>query len=98
MDSLLSSSPAEKGLKELQASGGLDALFAKIDAGQVQLTGPGEFVPGPIKAALERGLQAELSEHLGYEKGDPEARMLENSRNGFTPRRRRRRSAISSRP
>jgi hypothetical protein len=36
--------------------------FAKIGAGQVQLTGPGGFVPGLIKAALERGLQAELSE------------------------------------
>ena len=86
MDSSLSPSPAEEALKELQASGGLDALFAKIDAGQVQLTGPGGFVPGLIKAALERGLQAELSEHLGYEKGDPEARMYENSRNGFTPK------------
>ncbi|WP_460870259.1 transposase, partial [Parafrigoribacterium mesophilum] len=86
MDSSLSPSPAEEALKELKASGGLDALFAKIDAGQVQLTGPGGFVPGLIKAALERGLQAELSEHLGYEKGDPEARLYEDSRNGFTPK------------
>ena len=35
-----------------------------------------------IKAGLERGLQAELSEHLGYEKGDPEASLHDNSRNG----------------
>ena len=39
-------------------------------------------MPGLIKAALERGLQAELTEHLGYDKGDPEARFYTNSRNG----------------
>jgi putative transposase len=33
----------------------LDALFAKIDAGEVRLTGDGGLVPGLIKAALERG-------------------------------------------
>jgi putative transposase len=77
---------AAEAIEELKSAGGLGALFAKIDAGQVQLTGEGGFVPGLIKAALERGLQAELSEHLGYEKGDPEARLYENSRNGFTPK------------
>ena len=59
---------------------------AKIDAGQLQLTGVGGFVPSLIKAALERGLQAELTEHLGYEKGDPDAKFFENSRNGTTPK------------
>ena len=73
---------AAEALDELRESGALDALFEKIDAGQLQLTGQGGFVPGLIKAALERGLQAELTEHLGYEKGDPEARLYENSRNG----------------
>jgi putative transposase len=73
-------------LDELRESGGLDALFAKIDAGEVQLTGDGGFVPGLIKAALERGLQAELTDHVGYEKGDPEARFFPNSRNGTTPK------------
>lgn len=32
--------------------------------------------------ALERGLQAELTGHLGYEKGAPEASLFDNSRNG----------------
>ena len=50
---------------ELLESGALDGLFARIDAGEVQLTGEGGFVPGLIKAALERGLQAELTGHLG---------------------------------
>jgi putative transposase len=34
------------------------------------------------KALLERALGAELSEHLGYEKGDPAGRGTGNSRNG----------------
>lgn len=73
-------------LEELRRSGALDALFARIDAGEVQLTGDGGFVPGLIKATLERGLQAELTDHVGYEKGDPEARFFSNSRNGTTPK------------
>jgi len=39
-----------------------------------------------IKAVLERGLQTELTEHLGYEKGDPAGRGSPNSRNGATPK------------
>ncbi len=77
---------ASDALDELRSSGKLDALFAKIDAGEVQLTGAGGFVPELIKAALERGLQAELSDHLGYDKGDPDARFFPNSRNGTTPK------------
>lgn len=36
------------------------------------------------KALLERALNAELTEHLGYEKGDPAGRGSGNSRNGHT--------------
>jgi putative transposase len=39
-----------------------------------------------IKAVLERGLAAELTDHLGYEQGDPAGRGSPNSRNGFTPK------------
>ena len=39
--------------------------------GELQLTGEGGFLPEMIKAVLERGLAAELTDHLGYEKGDP---------------------------
>jgi transposase-like protein len=73
-------------LDELREAGALDELFAKIDAGEVQLTGDGGFVPGLIKAALERGLAVELTDHVGYEKGDPDARHFANSRNGSTPK------------
>jgi putative transposase len=69
-------------IKELTEQGALDGLFAQIDSGQLQLTGEGGFVPGLIKAALERGLHVELADHVGYEKGDPEAHLYPNSRNG----------------
>src|SRR5690242_13991467 len=36
------------------------------------------------KRLLERALGAELSEHLGYEKGDPAGRGTGNSRNGHS--------------
>src|SRR6201993_4573508 len=36
------------------------------------------------KRLLERALGAELSEHLGYEKGDPAGRSSGNSRNGYS--------------
>ncbi len=79
-------SPARAAVGELAASGALDELFAKIDTGEVDLTGDGGFVTELIKATLERGLAVELSEHLGYEKGDPAAAALPNSRNGSTPK------------
>jgi putative transposase len=73
-------------VEELAASGALDELFARIDAGDIEMTGDGGLIPGLIKAALERGLAAELTDHLGYEKGSPEAAAFGNSRNGFTPK------------
>jgi len=78
--------PGRQAAAELAASGALDGLFAKIDAGQIDLTGDGGFIPELIKTALERGLQAELTSHLGYEKGSPEAAAFSNSRNGSTPK------------
>jgi putative transposase len=40
---------------------------------------------GLLKAALERGLEVELTDHVGYERGDPDASLFPNSRNGTTP-------------
>jgi transposase-like protein len=70
---------------QLKASGALDEIFAKIDAGQ-PLTGEQGLIGGMLKAALERGLDAELTEHVGYERGDAEASLYDNSRNGTTPK------------
>lgn len=71
---------------EMASSGALDDIFARIDAGELELTGDDGFIPALIKAALERGLAAELTDHLGYEKGSAEAALFANSRNGSTPK------------
>ena len=65
----------------LKSSGALDEIFAKIDAGEA-LTGEQGLIGGMLKAALERGLDAELTEHVGYDRGDAEASLHDNSRNG----------------
>jgi putative transposase len=78
--------PARAVVRELMDVGVFDDLLGRIDDGDLQLTGPGGFLPEMIKAVLERGLQAELSDHLGYEKGDPAGRGSPNSRNGSTPK------------
>ncbi len=39
-----------------------------------------------IKRVLERGLEVERTDHLGYEKGDPAGSGAPNSRNGTTPK------------
>lgn len=46
-------------------------MFAKIDAGEVEITGSDGLLPALLKTTLDRGLQAELTGHLGYEKGEP---------------------------
>src|SRR4029453_13960251 len=65
----------------------LDQLMSRVDEGGVALTGAGGFLPELVKAVLERGMGAELADHLGYEKGDPAGRGSGNSRNGTTPKR-----------
>ncbi len=70
---------------QLKASGAMDEIFAKIDAGE-PLTGEHGMLGGMLKAALERGLDAELTEHVGYDRGDAEASLYPNSRNGSTPK------------
>jgi len=67
-------------------AGLLDDLMDRVDRDGLALTGAGGFLPELVKAVLERGLQAELTGHLGYEKGDPAGRGSGNSRNGSTPK------------
>ncbi len=44
-------------------------------------------VTGLTKTVLETALEAEMSEHLGYDKYDPASRNRGKSRNGTGPRR-----------
>jgi putative transposase len=77
---------ARDAVNDLIEAGLLDRLMERVDGDGLQLTGEGGFLPEMIKAVLERGLQAELTGHLGYEKGDPAGRGSPNSRNGSTPK------------
>src|SRR5215207_5741221 len=56
----------------LKASGALDQIFEQIDAGEVPLGGDDGLLKSMLKAALERGLEVELTDHVGYERGDPD--------------------------
>lgn len=49
----------------------IDGLLADVGPDGLRLTGDGGFLPQLIKAVLERGLAVELTDHLGYDKGDP---------------------------
>ncbi len=62
----------------------LDRVLASASDRGVGLTGPDGVLPELIKAVLERGMETELSTHLGYEKHDPAGRGSGNSRNGTT--------------
>ena len=64
-----------------------DELMSRVDSGGVSLTGEGGFLPELVKAVLERGMDAELTSHLGYERGDVGGNGSGNSRNGTTPKR-----------
>src|SRR5947209_7389172 len=61
----------------------LDELLADYEKSEDLLGEQGLFKQLK-KALLERALGAELSEHLGYEKGDPAGRGSGNSRNGYS--------------
>ena len=58
-----SSTTGNELVAQLQASGALDELFAKIDSGEVEITGSDGLLPALLKTTLERGLQAELTGH-----------------------------------
>jgi putative transposase len=77
---------ARAAINEMVEAGLLDDVMARAEAGELRLTGEGGFLPEMIKAVLERGLAAELTGHLGYEKGDPAGRGSPNSRNGSSPK------------
>lgn len=83
---LSGSGSARDVVAELVDAGLLDRVMDRVDQDGLALTGEGGFLPELVKAVLERGLQAELADHLGYEKGDPAGRGSPNSRNGASPK------------
>jgi putative transposase len=73
------SAPVARGLstEELAAE-----LLARADGDAVRLVGPGGLLGDLTKRVLEAALEAEMTEHVGYEPYDPAGHHSGNSRNG----------------
>ena len=63
-----------------------EALIDQADAQGAELLGPDGLLTQLTQRVLGRALDAELTEHLGYEKGDPAGHGSGNSRNGTSPK------------
>ncbi len=61
------------------SSSGREVFQRLVSSGQLD-----GFLHELVKAGLERGLQAELDEHLGYAKHEAAGRNSGNSRNGIS--------------
>jgi putative transposase len=57
-------------------------LLEQAKEQNIELVGPGGLLSQLTKNVLETALDAEMGEHLGYEKPDPAGRNSGNSRNG----------------
>jgi putative transposase len=57
-------------------------LVERARADGVELVGQAGLLTGLTKSVLETALEAEMTEHLGYDKHDPMGRNGANSRNG----------------
>jgi transposase-like protein len=62
------------------------ALVEQARSEGVELIGPGGLLTGLTKTVLETALEAEITDHLGYDKHDPMGRNGQNSRNGTRPK------------
>jgi putative transposase len=63
-----------------------ERLVAEANDKGLDLVGPDGVLTGLTKRVLEAGLEAELTEHLGYDKHAVEGRDGGNSRNGTRPK------------
>ena len=68
--SLPASDAAGERLAELLDPAQIDALLADAEAVGA-IDGPNGLISRMIKAVLERGLDVEMADHLGYDRGDP---------------------------
>jgi putative transposase len=82
LDEAAATAAARKAVADLVDARAIDAVLEKVKGDGLRLTGPGGFLSELVKAVLERGLQAELTEHLGYGRHDAAGKGTGNSRNG----------------
>jgi putative transposase len=64
----------------------IDELVEQARATGLQLTGDGGLLAQLTKRVLESALEGEITDHLGYDKGDPMGVNGQNSRNGHRPK------------
>ena len=75
---------AAQRLAEAFSPATIDALLKDAKASGTPVDGVNGLLNQLTKAVLERALQTEMTEHLGYESGAPEGQGTGNSRNGKT--------------
>ena len=75
---------AAERLAQLLSPERVDALLADAEASGLAIDGPDGLINQMIRAVLERALDVEMADHLGYDRGDPAGAGSGNSRNGFT--------------
>jgi putative transposase len=73
------------GLREQLPDELIDELLAGART-EEQLVGPGGVLAGLTKRLLERAMEVELTDHLGYEHGESPPGGTGNTRNGSTPK------------
>jgi putative transposase len=64
----------------------LDRLMDQIDAEGLELLGPDGVLTELTSQIMNRAMDVELTDHLGYERGDPAGRGSGNNRNGTSPK------------
>ena len=77
-----SSDEAARRLSEALSPAAIDALIADAGSSGTPLDGVDGLLNRMTKAVLERALDLEMTDHLGYESGDPAGNGSGNSRNG----------------
>ncbi len=75
---------AGRRLADALSAESIDALIKDAKRSGTPLDGVDGLLNQMTKAVLERALTAEMTDHLGYEVGDPTGRGTGNSRNGRT--------------
>lgn len=75
---------AARRVAELLSAEVIDSLVADATESGMGLDGASGLLNQLTKAVLERALQIEMVDHLGYEKGDPAGHGSGNSRNGIS--------------
>lgn len=60
----------------------LEKLMAQVEAEGLELLGPDGVLTDLTSRIMNRAMEAEMSDHLGYEHGDPAGNGSGNNRNG----------------